>query len=251
MLTVITFNVMFNDILLRERHRALIALLMKNAPDVICLQEVRKDLVPWFIESLSEQYQPVIFDLQPVHRKYGELLFTKHNIEALLFECIPLPSKMERALQYVKIRKDTEIWNVITLHLESLNCSRVRQQQLKIIWENYSDLSHTIFCGDTNMKESEKCDLPENIADAWDKTTKEIGKYTYYSNRYWDGNRKQRYDRIWLTNDIELDSFGLLGDKPLRGLRNKWISDHDGLYVSLEFTKDTFGRTLAKSKNID
>ena len=231
MLTVVSYNVMFNDILLLPRHQVLVKLLLKNSSDVICLQEIQSGFAPWFIECLAEQYAPVLYSLNPELRQYGELIFVKYGIEQLLFECIPLPSKMGRALQYVQIKKDAEIWNIITFHLESLNCSKVRQNQLGILWENYGDLPHTIFCGDTNMRDTEKCDLPEHMSDAWIKTDGKIGQFTYFSDRYWDGDRKQRYDKIWVTNDMQVTGFGVLGNKPLKELGEKWISDHDGLYL--------------------
>ncbi len=93
-------------------------------------------------------------------------------------------------------------------------------------------MPNVICCGDTNQTITEKYDIPNNFSDAWEQTDGKIGKYTYFSGRFWDGDRKQRYDKIWFSNDLKLCGFGALGNKPIAG--GIWISDHDGLYALFE-----------------
>ncbi len=236
MLTLISYNVMFNDILLEERHQALVVLLRKNLPDVICLQEVRSDAVSWFYCSLKDLYSSATSGLCPTGRDYGELIFIKKGIKQVSFECIPLPSKMGRALQHVKIKKGTEKYHIVTFHLESMNCSKVRRTQLDVLWQSVGQSSHLICCGDTNITTREKYMLSGNMRDAWEETDGKIGEFTYYSHRYWGGDRRQRYDKIWLSDDLQLTGFGVLGNKPLKELGNEWISDHDGLYLCVQNT---------------
>lgn len=231
MLTLISYNVMFTDIILQERHTALIKILRYNNPDVICLQEVLASVVPWFIQLLADLYTPIIFELLPIGRHYGELIFVKKEIQQISFECVPLPSKMGRALQHAEFKKGSEIFHVVTFHLESMNCSKVRRTQLELMWTRFSSLPNVIYCGDTNMTAKEKYVLPDNVYDSWEEIDQEIGTFTYHSHRYWDGNRQQRYDKVWISNDLKLVGFGVIGSKPLKELGGKWISDHDGLYV--------------------
>ncbi|KKM46567.1 hypothetical protein LCGC14_1559670 [marine sediment metagenome] len=227
MLSVISYNVMFNNVYIQERHNALLALLKKNSADIICLQEVLTELVEWFSINLSG-YSPVMDILQPTGRAYGELVFVKNGIIPVMYECVPLSGKMGRALQHVEIKKDQVTYNVVTFHLESMNCSKVRRSQLETMWKHIAHLPNVICCGDTNQTGKELYTVPNNILDAWEQTNGKIGEYTYYSSRFWDGDRKQRYDKVWYSNDFTVAGFGILGNKPIA--QGIWISDHDGLY---------------------
>ena len=212
----------------------LVTLLLKNKSDVICLQEVLSELVDWFIAELSDEYTHVMSELHPWGRPYGELIFIKKGINLLSFACTDLDGKMCRALQHAVIEKDNVVYNVLTFHLESMNCKKVRRAQLATLWEHVSDLSNVICCGDTNQTAKEECVIPDNFLDAWAESRSDMGEYTYYSGRFWDGDRKQRYDKIWYS-DLQLHAFGVLGNKPFLG-GNIWISDHDGLYCLFSLT---------------
>ena len=233
MLSVISYNVMFNEEYLEQRHKALLKLLKDTSADVICLQEVLAPLVDWFVRELADIYTPVITKLQPAGKSYGELIFVKtETTSALEYQCLDLGGKMGRALQHVKVEHNKVIYNVMTFHLESMNCKKVRREQLSKIWDYADDLTNVICCGDTNQTDKETSDLPDNVCDAWKQTDRKIGEYTYYSGRFWDGDRKQRYDKVWYSNDLTLCGFGILGNKPIT--KGVWISDHDGLYALLK-----------------
>ena len=223
---------MFNEEHFAERHGALIELLRENAVDVVCLQEVLTPMVQVLITALGDIYTPVLYELQPAGRQYGELIFVSKDIQVLSYQCISLDGKMGRALQHTELQKDGVSYNVATFHLESMNCQKVRREQLKKIWSHCDSLSNVICVGDTNQTAKEQCVIPSNYLDAWEQTNGEIGEYTYYSGRFWDGDRKQRYDKVWFSNDLELLGFGVLGNKPV--VDGVWISDHDGLYCLLK-----------------
>jgi endonuclease/exonuclease/phosphatase family metal-dependent hydrolase len=229
MLSVISYNVMFNEEYLEQRHTTLLALIRDNATDVVCLQEVLEQVVDWFIGNLADIYTPVATKLQPLGRAYGELVFIKTEIAtAVSYQCLELDGKMGRALQHVEVKKDNVLYNIMTFHLESMNCSKVRREQLDKIWLYASRLPNVVCCGDTNQTAKEKVQIPINFLDAWKQTDGRIGEYTYYSGRFWDGDRKQRYDKAWYSDDLQLLGFGVLGNKPIA--KNVWLSDHDGLY---------------------
>lgn len=221
---------MFNNILLEERHTVLIKLLKRNNPDIICLQEVLAPLTDWFIAEL-DGYLPMSKVLLPQGRPYGEMIFVRKDITALSTDWIPLPSKMGRALLHVKVKKAGKVWNIITFHLESLNCRKVRREQLAILWSTVANLQNVICCGDTNQTAKEVCVLPDNILDAWENTDHEIGEYTYFGHRYWGSSAKQRYDKVWYTNDLELVGFGIIGNNKIGKV---WVSDHDGILTIFE-----------------
>jgi hypothetical protein len=177
-----------------------------------------------------KNYTPVAQTLEPNTRKYGEMIFVKHGISILNTKCIDMPSKMGRTLLYTQIQKNDTIYNIITFHLESMNSSAYRHKQLKIMWEFVGNFDNVICCGDTNQTDKELQIVSKNFLDAWEQTDRKIGKYTYYSSRYWDGNGMQRYDKVWYSTDLSLQGFGVLGNVPLRGPFDElWISDHDGL----------------------
>ena len=228
MLSVISYNVMFNQEHFIQRHKALLTLIRRNQADIVCLQEVLAEVVELLIDNLADIYTPAMTKLLPNGRAYGELVFVKKGITTLTHQYITLGGKMGRTLQHTEIEKDNVIYNIMTFHLESMNCRKVRREQLAKIWKHCSDLTNIVCVGDTNQTSKELYEIPDNVFDAWEQTDGEIGEYTYYSGRFWDGDRKQRYDKAWYTNDLQLAGFGVLGNKPIA--ENVWISDHDGLY---------------------
>lgn len=232
MLQVINYNVMFNPEYLPYRHKALIKLLNANKADVVCLQEVRTELVSWFIDKLAPNYIPVNKELLPIGRAYGEMIFIGTNVKLLSSDCFALESKMGRALLHAEIQRGSTIYNIITFHFESLNCKKYRQQQICTLWLRTVGLPNVICCGDTNMTDAEQYQIPANFLDAWKQTDKKTGEYTYYGDRFWGNQSKQRYDKMWYSNTLQLDGFGILGNKPIGP--GVWISDHDGLYGSFQ-----------------
>lgn len=218
---------MFNNILLEKRHRQLVILLRHNNADVICLQEVLYGVVDFLIKSLEKNYVVVNDDLG--NRNYGELIFIKKGLKICDKKIIKLPSEQKRALQHVQISKENTIYNIVTFHLESgYYKHKKRSLQLRTLWLNFADLKNIILCGDTNLTEIETSNQPKHILDAWERTNGDIGRFTYYANRFWKSNNKQRYDRIWFSDKLTLTDFGILGSSSF----NKcWISDHNGLFA--------------------
>lgn len=226
MITVLSYNVMFNDIHLHERHKRLVELVKKMSPDVICLQEVLREKVEFFLDNFSD-YQPAFEWLMPRERQYGELILVKWAFKIEHRECLPLNSVMGRALLHVRISRGAEQWNIVTFHLES-GLSEIRQDQLQQMWRVYGALPRTIFCGDTNLRETEADCLPKRIYDLW----KSIGgpKITYEAARFWGKKGQQRYDRFYFTNDLEPYSFKTVGYHPFQFVSTDvWISDHDAI----------------------
>lgn len=226
MITVLSYNVMFNDIHLHERHKRLVELVKKLSPDVICLQEVLKDKVEFFLDNFSD-YQPVFESLMPKERQYGELMLVKWGFKVEHRECLPLNSLMGRALLHARISRDSQQWNIITGHLESC-LAEVRKDQLEQLWRVYGNLPRVIFCGDTNLRETESDCRPKRIRDLW--TTIGGPKITYDAARFWGKKGKERYDRFFFSDDLEAISFRGVGYNPfeLAG-KDVWISDHDAI----------------------
>ena len=226
MITILSYNVMFNDIHLKERHNELVQLVKKFSPDVICLQEVLASYVDFFLDHFTN-YTPVFETLMPKKREYGELILVRHDWTISHKECLPLTSIMGRSLLHCEISNGVKIYNVVTFHLESMHIKEFREEQLKTMWKVYGGLPNAIFCGDTNLTESESDGLPKGISDLW----KVIGgpKSTYFGNRFWGKKNAERYDRVFFK-DLEAFSFRTIGYNPFEiGGKDVWISDHDGI----------------------
>jgi len=226
MLVIVSYNVMMDNYYLPERYEALISLLLRHSIDVICLQEVRADYVDWFIKKLKKRYYPLSSVLLPKHREYGEMVFNQYC--HILYDCIPLDSKMSRVLHHVNIGK----YNIVTFHLESLSINaETRKRQLSTLWNLVSKLPNVICCGDTNQCNDEMVDLPRCFVDAWEQAAikgMKPSKYTYYGGRYWNKpTDNQRYDKVWYSNDTDLVNYSTIGGKSIR--EGVWISDHDGI----------------------
>lgn len=228
---------MFNDILFEERHRALVALLLRNDADVICLQEVHTDVCEILVDALEKVYKPVSPTLLPPHRIYGEMIFVRNDFVINNTGNVELPSAMGRCILHTDVTINTVMYTIATFHLESLSNQTIRQKQLKILWDTFvqDGACKTILCGDTNMRSNENVNLPKNIIDVWQSANTTVGEYTYWGNRYWSSPNKERYDKLWCTDDLILTGFGVLGSQTIKALGDKWISDHDGLYIQLAF----------------
>lgn len=248
MVSVISYNIMMDQDYFVERHMALVELLVSTPVDVVCLQEVRYDILPILLSTLSKVYTPAIKQLQPQGRPYGEIIFTGKNVSQIAFECIPFnEGKQGRAVQHLKVEKDSTEFNIYTFHLESMNCQKIRRGQMEQLWDIVKNTENAVMCGDTNLtaKETTHKDyyIPTWISDAWEETGQTIGEHTYYSGRFWDGDRRQRYDRVWITKDLYTTAFGILGEKQFE--KDVWISDHNGLFINVT-PKITFGEKFSK-----
>jgi endonuclease/exonuclease/phosphatase family metal-dependent hydrolase len=235
MLSVLTFNIMFNKPLFWERFEELLNTLETLDFDVICLQEVLSILLPLLQKRLTN-YNLANTNLIP-EKSYGELILVRKEIELISVFYTPLQSIMGRILLQTKIKKNQSEYNICTFHFESYvgptyPAAQVRQSQIKEMWKSIHDNGSFIFCGDTNMNDYEECKLPLNIIDSWVQAGKpNFGKYTYFANRFWNYNGQKRFDKIFYTNNLNLIGFGILGNDPI--VKNKWLSDHNGVYVYL------------------
>jgi len=222
---VCTFNIMMNDIFFSERLFLLIQMIKLNNIDIICLQEVCQ---------VSLQQLLKISNYKIYHKsscQYFNIIMVKTDIVVACHSIVKLNSKMGRTLNHLQILFNDKIYNIITFHLESLNCKKIRSQQIIEMWRFTSKLDNVICCGDTNQRVDENSHIPENFNDAWLQTQQTCGEHTYYASRYFGKSNKERYDKVYYSNDLELKSFGIVGDKCIN---NIYISDHDGIIVKVE-----------------
>lgn len=227
---IVTYNVMFNDIVRNKRTDLLLYLLQNLDADIVCLQEVT-DSLKVRLETLPYN----IIDMTP-ERRYREIVLYKNKYKILTKNVFHLYSNMERVINKITFIDNDNIFDCITFHLESLDSSYIRKYQIETLLRIIDKKIPCIVLGDTNLKKG------ENGLEFYDKSFIDVWKFigepcrgeiTSHGNRYFGTNVEERYDRVWVTRDsgMKISSFTLLGRKPVE---NVWISDHDGIMVELE-----------------
>lgn len=155
-LQCVTYNVLFKNWYLKFRALALLDLLQKKEPDVICLQEVTPPFVlllasnPWFrgnyylSDSDGETCAP-----------YGVLMLVKRTLAQYFvgFRQHILPSRMERTLLVAHFVSSQGTVHVATSHFESLNNGHLRVQQLDKCIDILGLADHAILMGDLNFSD--------------------------------------------------------------------------------------------------
>ncbi len=251
-LSVLSYNVWFDNTLETERVTSLITTVSYHDPDVLCLQEVKPNIYAVLIKNLKnyKYHYP-----SKISFGYGCVILSKLPITKTL-SCPFASSQMGRILEIVKtdypyqsveddgigIEKRQII--IATTHFESIfqraspNTEKLNQfkESHTVLNQVYNMFKNVIFCADTNILPSEEKDfIPTESTDVWADSWKLVGspneKFTY------DGDEniylqlkacsyRNRLDRIlFRTDNCEIDSFQLV--KGLDGLTEP--SDHFGV----------------------
>lgn len=230
-LSVLSFNVMFNDIKLRERHESMVTYILSlvdTGLDVICLQEVLNPLYEFFVEKFSEEFTPVFSYIQPPNSPYGVCIFVRKGITVHNKGMYELPSKYKRVLAHASIEKDSIPYKIVTFHLESLNDPKIRKKQVEILFKEFSKKKNAIFCGDTNIKNTEKVVLHEKFLDA--AVVFEDYEDTYFGDRFWNSKSKQRYDRFFFKKTLNCTCYKPIFSEKIEEIES-YLSDHSAIYA--------------------
>lgn len=238
---LLSYNLWFENYKLESRMNALIPIIKKNDPDIMCFQEVTPDMFTFLTENLSEHiyYYPKI-----VTKKYETVFFSKYNFVNKMTYL--LPTRMNRSLRIVKIEINGKIFSIANCHFESQfsteykNELKLNQYELvKSILDNMKKVyeKDIILCCDSNILECEENKFFDDLRwhDCWKLLGNEENKYTYDydSNEHllFLGRKfRSRLDRILFTGELISSNFRLLDNK-----ENLSPSDHHGIYV--EFNK--------------
>eukprot|EP01017_Pseudomicrothorax_dubius_P004637 TRINITY_DN10974_c0_g1_i4.p1 TRINITY_DN10974_c0_g1~~TRINITY_DN10974_c0_g1_i4.p1 ORF type:complete len:153 (-),score=9.70 TRINITY_DN10974_c0_g1_i4:90-548(-) len=122
-----------------------------------------------------------------------------------------------------------------TTHLESLNSSQRRAEQLKFALSNLAPFDEAILMGDFNLESSENI-IPDSYYDLW-PSLHDISKAPGYTMPAQQGFAAWRPDRIILkkSQGSQPKSIKIIGNDPISSyseeiLRNDWLvktpSDH-------------------------
>ncbi len=244
-LSVLSYNIWFENTLETERLSSLIATIYFHNPDVVCLQEVRPNIYKILLQKLKEYkyHYP-----KKIAHSYGCVIFSKHPISKFLV--VPFDnSSMNRELIIAKIDYPYQKMHdqgviVSTTHFESVFkrnvVNRVKIEQFSITQQTLDNVadeySNIIFCGDCNiMAQEEDCffaDDSEIWKDCWELKGNDENKNTYdgENNIYLmlknHKKYKSRFDRILFRGD----NFELLEFKLIKGVDGfSEPSDHFGV----------------------
>ena len=227
-LHILSYNIWFEETMEEERVVALINIINKYKPDIICLQEVKQNIFNILISKLDEysyNYYP-----KRIVASYGCVIFSKYNIA----KCLTIPfqnSMMGRSLIISKIdfpyfdEKDTSVNKIeiviVTTHFESI-FSRKRENTVKleqfktahqILNKLYKDYENVIFCVDTNI------------------ITGEEDRFIPTSSKHYELNKQNEVDDSNLEEqilclDVWYDAWSDMGDATNRYTYDSYTNMH-------------------------
>ena len=202
---VLTWNVWFGAHMFEERRAALLVDLERRKPDVICLQEVTKELLDVLLETKWVRSAYTVSDLE-LFQTYDVAILSRLPIRKL--STLPLPTQMGRRLLVVELACGLTIG---TVHLESMKQStQPRASQLRLIQPALAELGDAVLCGDMNFQptdEIETAALDPAFLDVWPAIRPDDPGYTADSqvNRMRFSLKpamsRKRIDRVFIPVD--------------------------------------------------
>jgi tyrosyl-DNA phosphodiesterase 2 len=238
-LTLATFNVWFGESDFQTRAHGLLDILQQKRPDVIGLQEVTPDFLRILLAQKWVQNEYWVSDVTGITvDNYGVLMLGR--LPAINLMLHDLPSHMGRRLLAATFTLNGEEVTIATVHLESLDKWRCRQQQLQIIFNLLDAMPHAVLMGDFNFdaEGEEKGNIPGNFTDIWRAIHPHQAGYTKDSEV-----NTMRWHATGLSDKVRLDqmivrsgtwqpqAISRLGMKPIAP--NVFPSDHFGLWGQL------------------
>lgn len=151
-LSVITWNVWFDDFKKKERYDEILAICKSMSVDVICLQEV----TPCFLKKVKEHGLAEYYDVSDPDLNgatvgsYGVLTMCRRELNAS-FQWQELPTNMGRKLLTANINMHVGSLSIGNVHLESLDSAPARLEQLKLCNEVLNRTAYSVLCGDFNF----------------------------------------------------------------------------------------------------
>jgi len=234
--SLLTWNVWFGAHMFEERRAALLTLLERRKPDVICLQEVTKELLDAVLETPWIEHAYTLSSIELV-QTYDVAILSRLPIKQL--SQLPLPTTMGRRLVVAELACGLTIG---TVHLESMKQSqRPRAAQLRLIQAALAAFGNAVLCGDMNFQPGdliEDAALDPAFRDVWPALREDPG-YTADSQinkmrfSLKPAMSRKRIDRVfvhgtgWMPTQIEL-----VGTEPI-DLDGTFASDHFGLACTL------------------
>lgn len=238
-LKILTYNIFFEDIMLKDRLESLIKTIDDYDPDIICLQEVRPDVY----EVLKNVFRSRCVYPDKINTSYDCVIISKTSFKYMMTYNYK-HSKMNRKVIFCQIGFGGRLITIATTHCESIfnkrfkNLYKIKQFSRceKLLNEHYNICKNVIMTGDFNIIDNDEQYFIDKINPQYKDLWKELGnknnEFTYDSskniclqainNKFY----QSRLDRILYRCDyITPTKFELI--KGIKGLCEP--SDHYGI----------------------
>lgn len=158
-----TYNVWFDKYNWDNRLKGILSIIENKNADVVCLQEVTDKFFRFITdqEFIKKTYKITIIPNELL-KSYDVLILSKFECNAYVS---PFYSRMGRKLLYITIiNNSNDLIKIGTVHLESLNNSNIRENQLKLSYDLLKSMelenkdfvcTHAFLLGDFNFTEKE------------------------------------------------------------------------------------------------
>ena len=152
-LSVMSWNVYFDDISGQSRYPKIIDTISKHQADIICLQEATDSFIKKITNSsLRQQYQFINISGS---QQYRNIILTK--IKETHSGIIKLPTNMNRLAVYINLKINNNPIQLINVHLDSMtDDTELRIEQLQTILGHDKTMENLILCGDLNFGDDDK-----------------------------------------------------------------------------------------------
>ncbi len=234
---LVTWNVWFGGHMFEERRAALLADLERRKPDVICLQEVTKELLDVLVATRWIRSAYTVSDIE-LFQTYDVVILSRLPIRRL--SQLSLPTQMGRRLLVAELACGLAIG---TVHLESMKQSmQPRALQLRLIQPELAALGDAVLCGDMNFQPTDAIEcaaLDPAFVDVWPAIRPDDPGYTADSqiNKMRFSLKptmsRKRIDRVFLHGSRwRASAIELVGTEPI-DIDGTFTSDHFGLACTL------------------
>jgi len=225
--SILSWNIFANVINLDWRTEQICRIIKETSNDVVCLQEVLYNT--WLIieQMLVKTGQYVSAFKHPYEnntsgRAYGEVILLKSSVKLIAKSFTVLMSSEGRTCSFVDIVNTAGIeLRIATAHLESGQTAHIkslRDLQIQSIKSELTKKPNWIWVGDSNIRGSHT-EFNNDFVDT----------PTWHENRFWSGKHSEAYDKTMSNQHI----LSIVNVGTVR-IDNKWLSDHDGIVVTLE-----------------
>jgi len=222
---VLTYNILFSDSRLWARFKAVVDMVRASEADIICLQEVRVDVVKRLVslDWVREHYY-VSDNAGFTLGQYGVFILSRLPIDHFVW--YPLPSNEQKRLVRADFNINGKTVSVVNGQYDSGNeNSELRQEQLTVAKKAVAASDSSLLVGDFNFYSSDsKSPELESISDytdVWPALHPSNPGYTVDSSRNsaylnYGEEIKVRYDRLFLkSSGWSCKSVKIVGDTPI------------------------------------
>ena len=211
---------------------------LRYTPDIIALQEC-----PYPSFGSDEFTNYVSVGTRQSHCGFVDLLIRN---ELQNVQPITLPKHLPSVATTIALPNETKI-TVSSSHLAPFKegADQRLMQCMTLLDCMYTESPNCILLGDMNMRVAEDVNIENaGLIDAWKSAgANSDSKFSWntFTNKYHEGcyQYRARYDRCYIRGDVfSVREFGLIGNHPVENRSGDYLSDHFGLSIRLDVTKE-------------